>query len=267
MGTAGIQGELWGAKAEEWAAVQEPTWRPVYETVLAHAGVGAGTRLLDVGCGAGGALVAARQLGTEVAGLDASHALVAIARRRLPGARIEIGEMEALPFDDGTFDVVTGFNSFQFAGNVVGALGEARRVCRDGGTVAVLIWGPKESSDLSRVTMPAVAALLPPPPAPTGPAQPPISTPGVIEALLEQAGLSPVGSGDFGCAFTYPDRTTAWRAISSAGAVVRAARLVGEDQVRDAVLASFERFVRSDGSVLQHNSFHWVTARSAGAPH
>ena len=35
MGTADVQGELWGARAADWATVQEPTWRPVYERVLA----------------------------------------------------------------------------------------------------------------------------------------------------------------------------------------------------------------------------------------
>src|SRR5688572_31538984 len=98
MGTAQVQGELWGAKAGDWTTLQEPGWRPVYETVLREAGVGTGTKLLDAGCGAGGALLVAREMGADVAGLDAAPALVAIARERLPGARIEVGELEELPF-------------------------------------------------------------------------------------------------------------------------------------------------------------------------
>jgi cyclopropane fatty-acyl-phospholipid synthase-like methyltransferase len=69
MGTAEVQGALWGARARDWADIQEPAWRPVFEAALRHAGVGAGTLLLDVGCGAGGALALAREMGAEVAGL------------------------------------------------------------------------------------------------------------------------------------------------------------------------------------------------------
>ena len=83
---AAIQGELWGARANDWAELNEPAWRPVFEAVMERAGVAPGKRLLDIGCGAGGALVVARRRGAEVSGLDASANLVAIARERLPGA-------------------------------------------------------------------------------------------------------------------------------------------------------------------------------------
>ena len=97
MGSAQRQGALWDARAEDWAVAQEPAWNPIFETALAFAGVRSGARLLDVGCGAGGMLVCARARGALVSGLDASASLVAIARRRLPDARIEVGEMEDLP--------------------------------------------------------------------------------------------------------------------------------------------------------------------------
>jgi cyclopropane fatty-acyl-phospholipid synthase-like methyltransferase len=53
MRTGEVQGALWGAKADDWAEVQEPAWRSLYETILRRAGVGPGMRLLDIGCGAG----------------------------------------------------------------------------------------------------------------------------------------------------------------------------------------------------------------------
>lgn len=46
---------------------------------------------------------------------------------------------EALPFPDQVFDVVTGFNVFQYAANPEAALGEARRVARPGALVAVMV--------------------------------------------------------------------------------------------------------------------------------
>src|SRR6185295_17202322 len=155
-------------------------------SVLRQAGVGAGMQLLDIGCGAGGALVVGRSLGAEVTGLDASQALAAVAWERLAGARIEVGEMEELPFDDETFDVVSGINSFQFAGDTVRALAQARRVCKRGGTVMMLVWGRREACELVSGTMAAVFALLPP--APSGAAPPAFAHPGVIEGVMAKAG-------------------------------------------------------------------------------
>jgi ubiquinone/menaquinone biosynthesis C-methylase UbiE len=124
MGTAQIQGELWGARAREWAELQEGAFRPLYEAAFDAAKVREGTMLLDAGCGAGLALQVAAAKRASVSGIDASEALVAIARERLPGVDIRIGEIEELPFADAAFDVVTGFNSFQYAADRVRALAE-----------------------------------------------------------------------------------------------------------------------------------------------
>jgi len=259
MGTAQVQGELWGAKADDWADIQEPTWRPIYETVFAELRLRPGTKLLDIGCGAGGALLIARELGADVAGLDAAETLVERARQRLAEARIERGEMEALPFANESFDAATSFNAFQFAGNVSAALGEARRVLKRGGQLAMVVWGRREHCDLAGKILPPVLALLPAPP-PGAPAPFAYAEPGVIEGLIEQAGLSPQTSGEFDSAFSYPDGNIAWRAISSAGILVRATRLAGEDKVQSAITESLKPFTRADGSVVISNRFRWVIA-------
>jgi ubiquinone/menaquinone biosynthesis C-methylase UbiE len=49
-----------------------------------------------------------------------------------------------LPLADKTFDLVTGFNSFQYAGNPVVALKEARRVSKPEGRIAIVTWGQPE---------------------------------------------------------------------------------------------------------------------------
>src|ERR671938_333072 len=141
MGTAQIQGRLWGARSRDYAAIAEGFFRPVYETVFTAAGVRPGTRLLDVGCGPGLADHLAAQRGAQVAGLDAAEASVAIARERTPQGDFRVGEMEELPWPDHIFDVVTSFNAFQFAGDLGDALRAARRVARSGGRVAMVVWG------------------------------------------------------------------------------------------------------------------------------
>jgi ubiquinone/menaquinone biosynthesis C-methylase UbiE len=53
--------------------------------------------------------------------------MLAIARTRVPDGDFHVGELESLPFPDGTFDLVTGFNAFQYAANPVAALADARK--------------------------------------------------------------------------------------------------------------------------------------------
>ncbi|HVL55871.1 MAG TPA: class I SAM-dependent methyltransferase [Burkholderiaceae bacterium] len=262
MGTAQVQGELWGAQASDWARLQEPAWRPVFEAALDRAGVAPGCRLLDVGCGAGGALAIARERGASVSGLDASENLVAVARERLPGAPIEIGEMEALPFPDASFDIVTGINAFQFAGNLVQALREARRVCRPGGAVLMLTWGRREDCQLMSVTMAPVLALLPPPPAPAPGARTPgpMLDSGAAEAAMRDARLDVVDGGEFDAELVFPDEPTAIRALLSAGVTVRAVRVAGEDRVVAAIRGTLPQVARADGSVAWRNRFRWTKA-------
>jgi len=74
-------------------------------------------------------------------GLDAAEALLDVARKRTPSGDFRQGEMEELPFADGTFDVVTGFNSLQYAADPVNALRQARRVSKPSAKVAMAVWG------------------------------------------------------------------------------------------------------------------------------
>ncbi len=61
MGTAEIQGELWSKVPQDWATLQEPMHKPLWEAMLDRAMVGSGTRILDAGCGGGGASVRRNQ--------------------------------------------------------------------------------------------------------------------------------------------------------------------------------------------------------------
>src|SRR5436305_5394631 len=106
-GSGALQGELWSARADDWADAQEPAQREMYPPVLDAAGVGEGTRLLDVGCGSGVAAELATALGAKVSGIDAAYGQVERARARVPSADFRVGEMEVLPYESDSFDVVT----------------------------------------------------------------------------------------------------------------------------------------------------------------
>jgi len=258
-GSAGVQGDLWSARARDWAEFQEPTMRPLYEAVLAHAPSTPRLRLLDAGCGSGGFCWLALGRGAEVAGLDAASALVAIARERVPAGDFRVGELEDLPWADGSFDLVTGFDSFQYAANPVRALREARRVAAPGAPVVVTTWGRPESCEAAAYLRALAAALPPPPPGAPGPFA--LSEPGALERLARDAGLSPDEPVDVECIWGYADLDTALRGLLSAGPAVRAVRHAGAAVVRRAVAESIAPYRTAQGSYRIENTFRFLVAR------
>ena len=81
-----------------------------------------------------------------------------------------------------------------------------------------------------------------------------------MEALMEQAGLTPCASGDVSCPFAYPDDETAWKTINSSGPLAAAVRAAGEGTIKQAVLASLVPFKTPGGGYRQENLFHYVIA-------
>jgi SAM-dependent methyltransferase len=245
--TSGVNGRLWGARARDWAEVQEAQFGAGYDDVLVRALVGPGTRLLDAGCGAGMAACRAKGLGAIVAGIDAAPLLLDIARERVPDGDFREGDLEDLPFADARFDVVTGFNAFQFAGNPTRALTEARRVTRPGGTVAVMTWGRPEGMEAASIVA-ALRPLLPPPP-PGAPGPFALSDPDRLSDFAAKAGLTPHEVIEGETHWTYPDLATALRGLNSSGVAIRAAGIVGEDAVSAAHAVALAPFRQPDGSL------------------
>ena len=91
--TAKVNGRLWGARGRDWAEIQEQSCLPVYHEILKRAEVGNTTRYLDVGCGSGMAAGLAAELGADVSGIDASEALLMIAKERLDSASFQLGDL------------------------------------------------------------------------------------------------------------------------------------------------------------------------------
>jgi SAM-dependent methyltransferase len=106
------------------------------------AAVGAGQRVLDVGCGPG-ALTAelVGRVGPDgVAAVDPSEPFVAAARERHPGVRVERAPAEQLPFGDREFDVALAQLVVHFMADPVAGLREMARVTRKDGVVAACVW-------------------------------------------------------------------------------------------------------------------------------
>ncbi len=97
-----------------------------------------GARVLDACCGTGDLALAAEREGGIVTGLDFSSQMLARARRKSSSIEWVEGDVLALPFDDGSFDVVTVGFGVRNVADLRAGLEELRRVLRPGGRLAIL---------------------------------------------------------------------------------------------------------------------------------
>ena len=106
------------------------------------AGVRAGQRVLDVGCGPGAltAELVGRVGEAAVSAVDPSESFVAAARDRFPGVDVQRAAAERLPFTDQAFDAVLAQLVVHFMTDPVAGLREMKRVTSPGGTVAACVW-------------------------------------------------------------------------------------------------------------------------------
>ena len=260
-GSANAQGDLWGERARDWADVMEgwSGWGiPVYRHVLERVPVGSGTRLLDVGCGAGRFCRMAADRGAEVAGIDASAPFVEIAGERIPNGDFRVGDMESLPWADQCFDVVTGFNSFFIAVDMVDALSEARRVAIPGGAVAMTIFGRPERCE----STPIFASLgqFAPAHSRSEADEPALYDEGVLEGIASEAGLTPKEAGYLKVPEEYPNLETMLRGYMAAAPFVRAARAAGEEAVRAALTEALRPLETSAGRCRLTDELRYLIA-------
>jgi SAM-dependent methyltransferase len=249
----GADADRWSDAAEGWAELwtrfAEPAWRAVAEA----AGVGPGSRVLDVGCGGGGFLAHVAALGAAVAGVDPAPGMVAVARRTVPAADVRDGDAERLPWPAASFDVVTAFNALQFADDPEAALAELSRVAVPGGRVAVANWAEDARNDLATIEA-AVAAAAGEEPAPEGE----LRQAGELEKLLAGVGLADVVAG----LVELP-----WRAAGD-DELVRGV-LLGEDEAAiaataPAVVAAARPFRQAGGGYRLRNAFRFAVGSTPG---
>jgi SAM-dependent methyltransferase len=260
MGTAAVQGSLWGTHATDFAERLEQVGLPLHGAALDAAHVSSGTHLLDAGCGAGLLAVLASLRGAHVAALDASGPLLEIARERLPEADVRQGDLEALPFADSSFDAVTAVNSIFYAADMATVMRELTRVARPGARIVITAWGPPARCEFLAAVMSRMAPLMPPPP-PGTPAGHPVlalSEPGALSAVVQRAGLRVVDQGEVSCPFVFPNVEASWRANASAGPNQIAVAHSGEAAVRAAFAEADRAHTRPDGSIRYENVFLWV---------
>ena len=123
-------------------------------------------RILDVGCGTGANLLMLSQYG-DAEGVDISNDALAFCRERGLD-QVKLGAGEQLPYDDGTFDLVTAFDVVEHMDDDLAGLREMRRVLRPGGRVLLFVpafmflWGVQDdvSNHRRRYRMPELTRVL-----------------------------------------------------------------------------------------------------------
>lgn len=145
---------------EELKAKQSVMWgNGPYERISEHLAIAhdhlmreveprAGERWLDVATGTGEIAVRAAREGAEVTGLDLAPDLIERARARAADAEVEVafdvGDAEALPYGDASFDTVTSTFGVMFAPDHHAVASELGRVTKPGGQLGLLTWHPTE---------------------------------------------------------------------------------------------------------------------------
>lgn len=235
---------------------------PLYERILHRAGVGQGTSLLDLGCGAGLLCRIAADRGARVAGIDRDARQIEQAAALVPEGAFEVGDILALPYPAARFDVVICVQSIMHVTNALTALREAARVARPGAPVVITVWGNEENCDI-RAFGRALSDLLPRPAGrDQGGQPPPLSADGRLERLATLAGLVVTDVGEVVCPFRYPDEDTLLRDLLGSGLGRRALRVASSATVRRAVLEGLAGYRTSSGGYRLDNTFRYLVGSS-----
>jgi SAM-dependent methyltransferase len=118
----------------------------IHEAVLERLAPRPGQRLLDLACGTGAVAELAVATGADVVGVDIAPALIEQAKERAAERGLDIdyrvGDVEALEFEDGSFDVGASTCGVMFAPDHSAVARELARVTKPGGRIGLVCWTP-----------------------------------------------------------------------------------------------------------------------------
>ena len=193
-----------------------------------------GQTWLDVGCGNGAftEVIATRAAPASLTGIDPSDAQIAFARER-PGARgatFQVGDAQALPFADASFDLAVMGLVIAFIPEPARGLAELVRVTKPGGTVATYMWDlPGGGLPLAPLFR-ALAEIGHPGQMPPSAA---ISTQAALDSLWHAAGLTGIRSTVVTISTTYDDFEDFWASSTgTAGPQARTVQSLSPDELK-----------------------------------
>ena len=153
-----------------WDPVFDRWLGPATELMLDLAGVGEGTRVIDIAAGSGGQSIAAARRGATVLATDISSNILEEAAQAARAAGIStiathVVDGESLDVDPGTFDAAISRLGLMYMPDKQGALAQARRVLREGGRYAAIVFAEPDRNGFFSVPIGIIRrrAQLPPP--------------------------------------------------------------------------------------------------------
>jgi SAM-dependent methyltransferase len=184
----------WGERASVYHRSLGAITSRVIEPLLDAAGVGSGTRVLDVATGPGYVAAAAAVRGADIVGVDVSAEMISLAHRLRPELEFHRADAAQLPYPDGSYDAVLANFLIPHVGRPEHVTAELVRVLRPGGALAFSTWDVPERARLLGVLVDAVAEVDAPAPAeiPPGPPFFRFSEDSEFVRLLADAGLDDV---------------------------------------------------------------------------
>lgn len=243
---------------------------PLGPTLVQAAGIGPGDRVLDIAAGSGNVAIPAARVGAEVIASDLTPELLQQGRQHAADAGVEVvwevGDAEALPYDDHTFDAVLSCVGVMFAPHHQAAADELIRVCRPGGTIGLIAWTPAGFIGQMFAAMKPYA-----PPPPPGAQPPPLwGDPEHVRALLGdritdvEAQTGKLEVTRFATPETFRDFFKA-----NYGPTIAVYRAIGDDQAKvaaldEALVELGRRFDRGTAETVLDWEYLLLTARRTG---
>jgi SAM-dependent methyltransferase len=209
---------------------------PLAPVFADFAGVVAGQRVVDVGCGPGALTVElVGRLGADaVSAVDPSESFVVAARERHPGVEVQKAAAEELPFADDAFGAALAQLVVHFMADPVAGLGEMARVTSAGGVVAACVWDHAGGRGPLSVFWDAARDLDPDVDDESRLAG---ARQGHLVELFEAAGLRDVEEGDLSVYVEHPSFEEWWEpftfGVGPAGGLVARLDPDGQAQLRD----------------------------------
>jgi SAM-dependent methyltransferase len=187
----------WSRRANTYGRVTGALTAHFVDALLDAAHVRPGLRVLDVATGPGHVAAAAAARRAEPVGVDIAKGMLAVARRDHPHLDFRLGDAEALPFADSSFDAAVGAFVLNHLPRPELAAAELARVLGSGGRLALSVWDVPERTRFIGLVREAVAraggALCVGPPAGPDPFR--FADEAQLRALLDHAGLEDVAVG------------------------------------------------------------------------
>jgi len=236
----------WDAVAEGYRDFLVPLTSRLVEPLLDAAGVGPGTRVLDVATGPGPVAARAAERGAHAVGVDLAPGMIALAARLHPNAEFIVADAERLPFPDDSFDAVVAGLAVLHLARPEQALAEWARVLRPGGRLAVSMWAePGANRSIGIVFDAAQEAGVPPPPdLPAGPPLFRFSDESELAGLLRSAGLAEITVTPVAFTHRFPGPAETWQGILESTVRTRALVAGQPEEVQRRMRATFERLAR-----------------------